>query len=398
LRILYIMPAEGFGGAERQGVLHIANLPKLGVEVVAVTGPGQPIRRELDRAGVTGYVWCTDFPDLSVEARGLLPRLLRPWIYYRSWARATHSLVELGRRERVDLVLASRTFGWIVGSVVARQLDIPVIWRVGSLPSKRGHWFSLRRLASLIAPSALVANSEAGRQVYSRFVRVPSAVLPNGVDTRRFSPEHASTRLRSELGLDHTPVIGLAARPAPEKGLGYFAEVVRIIASSRPHVRFLIAGEFSWRSFYQRQFEEMGLGQTVTLLGHVGNIESFYASCDVIVLTSLRSSVESSSNAVLEAMSTARPVVVTDVGAMSELVEEGVSGYLVSPDEPALFASRLTSLIESPDLRGKIGADARKRILQRHSQEEVGATLASILFAVRGIFWPRHATATVRLL
>ena len=82
MRVLYIMPAEGFGGAERQGVVHIANLPKSGIEVVAVTGPGERIRNELDRAGVSSYIWYRQFPGLAVEARGLLARIMRPLIYF----------------------------------------------------------------------------------------------------------------------------------------------------------------------------------------------------------------------------------------------------------------------------------------------------------------------------
>lgn len=383
MRILYILPAEGFGGAERQGVLHIANLPAAGVDVVAVTGPGPLIGGELERAGVSGYLRCTDFPDGTVHGRGLGARLARPWRYFRSWMRATRQLVALGRRERVDLIVASRTFGWIVGSIVARRLHLPVVWRAGSLPSSPGHWLSLRWLASLIAPSALVANSEMGRRLFTRFVRVPSSVLPNGVDTRRFSPDRATARLRAELGLQHVPVVGLAARPAPEKGLTYFAEVVRAVSALRPDARFLIAGEFSWRAFYQRQFVAMGLAEKVTLLGHVADIESFYASCDVVVLTSRPGSIESASNAVLEAMSSGRAVVVTDVGAMSELVEDGVDGFLAPADQPERFAERVVALLRDPVLRRRMGEQARQRILRRHTQEDVAGVLASILLAVK---------------
>lgn len=388
MRVLYILPAEGFGGAERQGVVHIANLPKAGVDVLAVTGPGEPIRAELDRAGVGGYLWCTDFPDRTVLARGLMARLARPWRYFRSWLRVTRRLIALARRESIDLILASRTFGWLVGSIVARRIGIPVVWRAGSLPSSKSHWLALAHLASLITPSALLANSEVGRRIYARFVAAPSAVLPNGVDTLRFSPEHARSALRRQLGLEHVPVVGMAARPAPEKGLPYFAEVARIVSRAHPCAHFLIAGDYSWRDFYERVFAEMGLARSVTLLGHVADIESFYASCDVVVLTSRDSSIESSSNAVLEAMSTGRAVVVTDVGAMSELVEDGVTGFLAPAQSPALFAQRVTMLLDDPDLRARLGRAARERALERHAQERIGDRLARMLMAVKRLAQP----------
>jgi glycosyltransferase involved in cell wall biosynthesis len=395
MRVLYVMPAEGFGGAERQGVVHIANLPKLGVEVVAATGPGQPIQAELGRAGVTGYLHCREFPSLAVEAPGLLAALARPWIYLRSLVRTTRDLVTVARRTRVDVIFASRTFGWIVASLVGRCLGIPVVWRAGSFPSSRLQSLLLRHVVPLVAPSALVANSEAGRRVYANHMRVPTAVLPNGVDTDRFSPAHAIPRIRRELGLEHVPVIGLAARPAPEKGLSYLAEVARQVLVQFPEARVLIAGEFPWRRHYQDYFADLGVGKAVTFLGHVADVESFHASCDVVVLTSRRGSIEMSSNAVLEAMATGRPVVVTDVGAMSEVVEHGVNGFLAAPDDPTDFADRVIALLGDPGLRERLGAAARQSVLERHSQEAVTEVLASVLLAVRGLDWPVQHTVRI---
>jgi len=395
MRVLYVMPAEGFGGAERQGVVHIANLPRLGVEVVAATGPGRPIQVELDRAGVTGYVACSDFPSLAVEAPGLRASLARPWIYLRSCMRATRTLLQLARRARVDVVFASRTFGWIVGSLVGHLLGVPVVWRAGSFPSSKLQSFLLRHLAPLVAPTALVANSEAGRKVFASRMRIPTIVLPNGVDTHRFSPHHAQPRIRREMHLEDVPVIGLAARPAPEKGLSYLGEVTRRVLARFPSARVLVAGEFPWRQHYEDRFEAMGFGQAVTFLGHVADIESFYASCDAVVLTSRPGSIEMSSNAILEAMSSARAVVATNVGAMSELLEDGRSGFLVAPNDSARFAERVMAILADRDLRERLGTAARERVLRHHSQDAVTESLASILLAVHGLEWSTPSTVRI---
>ncbi len=382
MRLLYILPAEAFGGAERQGVVHIANLPRAGIEVVPVVGPGLPILGQLERAGVRDYVHFSEFPAINVEARGPLTSLWRPFGYLWKWRKSVKQLIALARRERIDMILASRTFGWTVGWVVAHRLGLPVVWRAGSQPSSRAQLLTLHHFAPLFVPDLLVTNCEVGRRIYGGSVPAPTVVIRNGVDTTRFDAEHVEPRLRQQLNLMNTPVVGLAARPAPEKGLSYLAHVIDRVARDFPDVRFLVAGEYPWRGHFQRLFARHGLGARVTFLGHVKDIEDFYVACDVVVLTSERRSIELSSNAIIEAMSMARAVVVTDVGGMTEVVEDGYSGFVASPDDDAGFAQKVSLLLANPLLRKNLGAAARLQILQRHSQEKVCAKLATFLKAV----------------
>jgi len=385
MRLLYILPAEAFGGAERQGVVHIANLPRSGIEVVPVVGPGLPILGQLDRAGVSNYVFFPDFPTINVEGRDPLSRLWRPFAYLWKWRKSVNQLVSLARRERIDMVLASRTFGWTVGWTVAQHLGLPVVWRAGSQPSTRMQHMTLHHFAPHFLPDLLITNCEVGRRIYGGSVPAPTVVIRNGVDTERFDPDRVTPQLRHDLNLMKTPVVGLAARPAPEKGLAYLARVVELVARDSPAVRFLVAGEYPWRGHFQRLFTRNGLGARVSFLGHVKDIETFYAACDVVVLTSERRSIELSSNAIIEAMSMARAVVVTDVGGMTEVVEDGHNGFVASPDDAAGFAQKVSLLLEDPPLRRNFGAAARLDIMQRHSQEKVTAKLATFLQAVSAV-------------
>jgi glycosyltransferase involved in cell wall biosynthesis len=307
----------------------------------------------------------------------------RPFGYLWKWRKSVDQLVALAKRERIDMILASRTFGWTVGWVVARKLGLPVVWRAGSQPASRAQLLTLHHFAPFFIPDLLVTNCEVGRRIYGGSVPAPTVVIRNGVDTQRFDPARVEPRLRQELNLANTPVVGLAARPAPEKGLAYLARVVSLVAHDFPDVRFLVAGEFPWRGHFQRLFARHGLDGRVTFLGHVKDIETFYAACDVVVLTSERRSIELSSNAIIEAMSMARAVVVTDVGGMTEVVEDGYNGFVASPDDAAGFAQKVSLLLGDSGMRHNFGEAARMQILQRHSQEKVTAKLATFLQAVQ---------------
>jgi glycosyltransferase involved in cell wall biosynthesis len=123
----------------------------------------------------------------------------------------------------------------------------------------------------------------------------------------------------------------------------------------------------------------MGLSSTVTFLGHVQDIESFYRSCDVVVLTSKSRSIEGSPNAMLEAMAMECPVVATEVGGVAEAVRHGVEGFLVPPDDAARFADCLVALLSDGALRRRMGAAGRAAVLERFDHQVVVSRLAGIL-------------------
>jgi glycosyltransferase involved in cell wall biosynthesis len=147
-------------------------------------------------------------------------------------------------------------------------------------------------------------------------------------------------------------------------------------------VRLLIAGELPWKEHFEQLFSVMGLGERVTFLGHVDDIESFYSSCDVVALTCERRAPELFSNVMLEAMGTGCAVVAT-AGGTSELVVSGVNGYIESSRDPERFADRVITLLEREELRRALGRAARQSIVTRHAEPRVTEALADLLLRTR---------------
>src|SRR5689334_1383024 len=131
LRLLYLLPAAGFGGAERQGVYHLAELPHHGVDVTAFVGPGDPLMRTLESAGVHQRRFEL-FPEREHGPMTSLENAVRP---FRSAALAWRSVREIERRtakESFDLIFANRTFAWLVAAGLSRALGVPYVIRAGS--------------------------------------------------------------------------------------------------------------------------------------------------------------------------------------------------------------------------------------------------------------------------
>ncbi len=392
IRLLYLQPAEGFGGAERQGVLHISKLVDHGFDVTPVVGPGQPIRRALDDLGVDDFVFLTHLSHEADYPLSSIPAKLRfADGFFRDWLTTQRSLYRLAVARRIQVIVANRSTGWIAASLVARRLGIPIVWRGGSRITSDGEATALRLFSRILPPTLLLANCEAVRNDLAPLVGVPSQILRNGVDVERFDPVRTAPRFRQQLGIaDDVPVVGFPSRPAPEKGLELLARVAERTARALPKVRFLVAGEFGWRRHFEGMMAARGLGHRVQFLGHVPEIEAFHRSCDAIVLTSKAHSIEGSPNTLLEAMAMERPVVATRVGGVSEAVSDGVEGFLVEDEDEAGFSARLVTLLSDRDARRKMGRAGRATIVEKFHHEKVVATLADLIHALVSDGAPTH--------
>jgi glycosyltransferase involved in cell wall biosynthesis len=383
MRILYIQPAETFGGAERQAVVHIKHLRLMGHDVIPFVGPGRPIEMALRDAGIDDYVHSTNLPNDP-------PRPLSAWDAVRhgikvatSWRSASRDAVtSVLRRRGVDLVFASRPVGWAIGSVAARRLSAPVVWRAGTMPSTLGHELALRTLARVFRPQALITNAVALNDRIAPVIGAPSFVIRNGVDVERFLPARTRPRFRAELGIDPDAlVVGVSARPHPDKGFDALATAAARLGRAHPTFRMLIAGDDGWRETLQRRFAAEGLGQRVTFLGHVRDIENFYRSCDVVALAS-KDNGEVVSNALLEAMAMERPIAATRVGGMHEVIIPGVNGLLSPAGDVDAFTQNLDTLLRDHTMRRRMGLAGRATIVRSFSELTVVEQLASVLGAV----------------
>lgn len=381
LRVLYLHPAVDFGGAERQATYLMAGLPRHDIDVVPLVGPGRLLVDELARLGVRA-LHHDGLPSDEQAPRTQLERarLVAHWV--RSFFRMSDALAELLRRERCDVVFASRPFSWVVGGRVGTALGVPVVWRAGTLfnHSVQPPW--LRLSARLWPPRSIVCTSEAVRRALARHVSAPFFVLHNGVDTRRFSPHVERAAARAALGLDgDAPVVAVAARLSPEKGMSFLIDVCRSLRARVPAAQVLLAGDGRWRAQFDAACRAAGLDGTVRRLGFVDAVERVYAAADVVMSTS---DTEGCPNALLEAMAMARPVVATAVDGTVEIVDDGVDGVLEWPGDPEVFATRVAELLQSPARRGELGRAALAAVRRRFALDGQVARLAQILYDAAG--------------
>ena len=385
MRLLYLIPSEGFGGAERQAVYHIAHLPRMGIDVVLMVGPGRLIVEQLAREGVLDYEFSTAMVRESGRPVGPLSHAGHVAFTATNWVRGSSQIRRVARRHRVDAILGSRTAGTAMVGAAAHSLSIPQIWRAGSRPTRAVHRLAFRTYAALFRPAGILCNCRAVQRAIQPLVSVPCPVVYNGVDLRRFDPAVVRPDPRWDvIDRSETVTLGVSGRPAPGKGLETIADALARLDLPPRRLRVLIAGDYGWREHYERYFVERGLATQVSFIGHVAEVERFLRGCDIHVLASGPSSTEGLPNTVLEAMAMRCAVVTTDVGGVTEAVSDGESGLLVPPHEPRALAHAVQALVESQPLRAELGRRARETVERRFSLDATVVRLAEVVDGLLG--------------
>jgi glycosyltransferase involved in cell wall biosynthesis len=301
-------------------------------------------------------------PDCCPVLRLGIGSLHSPATLVRAWR-----LARFLRRERIDVLQLYFPDSTYLGVPVGWLAGVPAVVRTRN---NLGHWLTplhrfLGRLLNRLT-TATIANCEAARLALLQAERPPPesvVVLENGVDLRRF--DRVPPLAPGASGLQR---VGAVANLRRVKGLDVLLEAAARLTGDHPGVTFAIAGEGDERASLQRQGAALGLEGVFELCGSVAeaDIPAFLASIDVAVLPSRA---EGMSNAVLEYMAAGRAIVATDVGGNGRLLQHGVHGLLVPPDDPAALARAIGALLADPELAGRLGTAARQRAREWFSRE-----------------------------
>ena len=191
-------------------------------------------------------------------------------------------------------------------------------------------------------------------------------LIRNGVDLKRFYPNpEAGRELRRELSIKEGEfVFSYVSTNFALKGFHYLLEACKTLKEKGYSFKLIAAGERSSR--WERLIEKLGLEDRVFLLGKVRGVEKVYSAGNFFVYPTL---FDASSNAVLEAMACGVPVIASRYSGTGELVEEGVSGFIISsPENPSEVAEKMERALKA---RWKEMGEAARKTVEKYPQEEV---------------------------
>lgn len=194
--------------------------------------------------------------------------------------------------------------------------------------------------------------------------------LYSGIDFKAFGPTKSPQRLKQKLGLSESNLlVGTIGNIRKSKGYEYLIRSAKLVGEKVPHALFLIVGEKEEKLFgdLSKLTEKLGLKDRIKFLGFREDIADCLNILDIFVLSS---TTEGFSIATVEAMSLAKPVVVTDCGGPREIVTHNQTGFLVPPGDPKSLAEKIILLLQNKKLREEMGKSAQVWVRRRFNLEE----------------------------
>ena len=243
----------------------------------------------------------------------------------------------------------------------------------GGAPRGRGYEAVLR--LNRLLGSRFVAVSEATRD-YLRALGVPPerlALIPNAVAPAEPSPE-GRARVLGGWPADSW-VVGVVARLEPVKGIDDLLDALAEVRADRPEVRCLIVGDGRARPALEAQAARLGLGDAVRFTGFRDDVGTLLSGLDAFCLPSHS---EGLPFALLEACAHRLPLLVTGVGGMAALLQDGETAHVVPPRDPGALARRLRAMLDRPDEAAEMATRAHELVRDRYSLDAMVAATTGI--------------------
>jgi len=268
-----------------------------------------------------------------------------------------------------------RTFIFVY--IASKVNGCKVVWNIWSEPKGRVAW-CLHRLGLILAD---VVNLEYNSQVQKlfgklykiRFFRKKLVTLYTGVTDFEQS---LGVNIRKELNLSSTDaLILMASNISPAKGQIDLMKAMEVLVKKFPNLHLLLAGKplnthpdtLAYDTTLKQYADDKKLSYNVHFLGWRSDTRDIMQAIDIYVSTSYS---ESFPDAVREAMSAGKPVIVTDVGGTFELVNVGKNGFLFEPGDVYSLVKYLTLLVKNQELRIVMGKEGVRIIEERFSTQK----------------------------
>jgi len=341
-RITFVDSIRSWGGAELWVLETAKALRESDIPADIVAQPGSELWQRARREGI---------PAAAIPIRFDAA----PW----TLARLTRHF----RRNGTTAIWANLTKDLKAAAVAGRLAGVPTIFasRESDFPLKNKAYY--RWYFNTLA-TGMLANSEATRRTVLGSVPWlhPERVhlLYKGIDTKRFTPAPSPP-----VG----PVVGFVGQLIPRKGLRDLMAAWSVVDHSRredaPVLR--LAGEGPLNGEINVWRRSLRHPEGVELFGFVENVEKFHQGLSMLIMPSLA---EGFGLAAAEASSCGIPVIATEASSLPEIVRDGQTGLLVPPHEPAALARAMTTLLDDPELRRRLGAAGRRHVLRNFTREQ----------------------------
>ena len=374
VRIAYLVPRLDVGGTERALVALLEGMPgdRFEKHVLCLSGFG-PLEGAVRNTGA-------ELHDLGYARRRAAGNsALRTAL---SFPAAVWRLYRYLRARRIEVLHTMIPVCNVYGAIAGRLVGVPRLCctklslgkyrdsmpMLARMEDITGRWFHL-----VHCKSRGIADDVVRREPIPRG---KLRIVYNGIRVEQYEAAWDRSAMLKELGVpDSAYVVGVVANLNAYKGHGDVIEAATRVAGQLPDLHLVFVGrDDGIGDEIRKQVAAAGLDARVHLVGPRSDIPRVMAALDALVSASHE---EGFSNVLLEGMASGLPVVATNVGGNPEAVEDGVTGTIVPPRDPAAMASALAALARDPDAAHEMGKRGRQRARAMFSHEAMIAGMVA---------------------
>jgi glycosyltransferase involved in cell wall biosynthesis len=287
---------------------------------------------------------------------------------------------------QADLIHGNSLSTALFTGLAGRLCKIPCVGHVREIEG-----LNPTRARRLGKNTKLIAVSEAVRSHLARQgVRGEQIeVVHNGVDLHALNPDRVKGSIRDELGIAKTsPLIATIGQISPRKATDVFIATVCRLAHRYPDLHALVVGQrFSQKSesvdfetALRQTARDEGLPGRIHLVGWRDDVPAILRDLDLLVHAARQ---EPLGRVLLEACAMGIPSIATTVGGNPEIIDHGVTGWLVPPDHPGALAERIALALDNPQERAIAGREARRKAEKMFSGELSARRMAEVYRKVK---------------
>lgn len=360
INILHVIPKLSVGGVENQLAL---------------------ILQKYDRKKFHPFVCCISGKGeigTDIESRGIEVIYLNKLKHKFDWTivKDIHKLI---RSCSIKIVRTHQYHANLYGRLAAFSAKVPcVVASVHNIYTidKKFHRRLINRYLAGVTDKIITVSKAVKNDVleYDGIPEDKIMVIYNGIEMERFSDIKSS--VREELGLSNEiPVIGTVGRLTPQKGIKYLIEATSKLTQTFPRIVLLIAGDGPLREDLENYAKILNMGGNVIFLGTRRDIPAVLSAMDIFILPSMW---EGMSNALIEAMAAAKPVISTNIAPNREIVDSEKVGILIPPKNSDEIVRAIKFLLKNKEMLKRLGEAAKIKIISDFNIDKTVKTYESL--------------------
>jgi glycosyltransferase involved in cell wall biosynthesis len=369
--ILMLHSSSDMYGASKIFLQSIKALQQAGHSIVVILSDSGPLLTEIENLGV----------EVHVHKLGILRR---KYYNFKGLVNRAKALKKIKKylegmvQERQITHIYSNTSAVLAGALLSRKYAVKHIWHLHEI-ILRPKWFVkwIGRLINKNADLVVVVSKAVEQNWVPSIDQVKIRIIHNGID---YLPYLEERNTLEELPKNKIK-IGMIGRINHWKGQGYFLDIAHRLIQKHDNLHFVIVGDpYPGTEEYidemNQKIKNLGLVDQVSFLGFRKDIPTVLNSLDIFVLPSTLP--DPFPTVILEAMASAKAVVATAHGGSLEMIQDGVTGYLIPWDNVEDSAKKLSCLIADNNLRSEMGKLGRERVLGNFSTQAFNSNFISL--------------------